>query len=229
MASWPDRPGPLVEIFKFAVRLKNTLGFFCPLTYLERFRSGPSLPLDVAGRRGQRTGWCDTGSTTDSSSEAVVVSLSDSSHLRLADRSCMASWTRSETTLRLDRQGPAAGALQSARKHRRSGCLLSVGSKAPSFRLPLPRTFETYCRDGRRPRPLAGWRRAGTLLSRCCLIRLYRVHAVNRRAVTVHRRAGCDARRGPMERRGLQRKLTHKVQGRVAALPLRREEPGELE
>ena len=108
--------------------------------------------------------------------------MSDSSHLRLADRSCMASWTRSETTLRLDRQGPAAGALQSARKHRRSGCLLSVGSKAPSFRLPLPRTFETYCRDGRRPRPLAGWRRAGTLLSRCCLIRLYRVLKVNRRA-----------------------------------------------
>ena len=143
VASWPDRPGPLVEIFKFAVRLKNTLGFFCPLTYSERFRSGPSLPLDVGGRRGQRTGWCDTGIATDSSSEAVAVSLSDSSHLRLVDRPCMASWTRSETALRLDRQGFAAGALQSARKHRRSGCLLSVGSKAPSFRLPAFNRLES--------------------------------------------------------------------------------------
>ena len=160
VASWPDRPGPLVEIFKFAVRLKNTLGFFCPLTYLERFRSGPSLPLDVAGRRGQRTGWCDTSSATDSSSEAVAASLSDSPHLRLADLPCMTSWK--ETTLRLERRPSGltgrdllqglcnrlestvaqVACFQSARKHRRSGCLLSIGSKAPARRLPVPHTIE---------------------------------------------------------------------------------------
>ena len=136
VASWPDRPGPLVEIFKFAVRLKNTLGFFCPLTYSERFRSGPSLPLDVAGRRGQRTGWCDTSSATDSSSEAVAASLSDSpicgwltglawqaGHGRRRPSGLTGRDLLQGLCNRLESTVAQAACFQSARKRRRSGCL----------------------------------------------------------------------------------------------------------